>query len=295
MSKKIIDGKAIAAKIKKEIAAEVAAMIDADLKAPHLAAVIVGDDPASQTYVASKERACASVGVTSSVYRLEATISEKELLDMVQFLNRDPEVDGFIVQMPLPDHINADTVIQAIDPKKDVDGFHPENAGRMMLGLPAYHAATPQGIVELLKRSKIEVSGKHVVVLGRSNIVGTPVSVMLSRKAEGADATVTLCHSRTKNLKDITLQADILIAAIGKCEFVTAEMVKPGAVVIDVGIHRVEDATKEKGYYLAGDVAYKQVVEKVDRITPVPGGVGPMTIVSLLQNTVAAAKKSIYK
>ncbi len=166
----------------------------------------------------------------------------------------------------------------------------------MMLGLPAYHAATPQGIVELLKRSKIEVSGKHVVVLGRSNIVGTPVSVMLSRKAEGADATVTLCHSRTKNLKDITLQADILIAAIGKCEFVTAEMVKPGAVVIDVGIHRVEDATKEKGYYLAGDVAYKQVVEKVDRITPVPGGgVGPMTIVSLLQNTVAAAKKSIYK
>lgn len=295
MSKKIIDGKAIAAKIKKEIAAEVAAMIDADVKAPHLAAVIVGDDPASQTYVASKERACASVGVTSSVYRLDASISEKELLEMVQFLNRDPEVDGFIVQMPLPDHINADTVIQAIDPKKDVDGFHPENAGRMMLGLPAYHAATPQGIVELLKRSKIEVSGKHVVVLGRSNIVGTPVSVMLSRKAEGADATVTLCHSRTKNLKDITLQADILIAAIGKCEFVTAEMVKPGAVVIDVGIHRVEDATKEKGYYLAGDVAYKQVVEKVDRITPVPGGVGPMTIVSLLQNTVAAAKKTIYK
>ena len=295
MSKKLIDGKAIAAKIKKEIAAEVAAMIDADQKAPHLAAVIVGDDPASQTYVSSKERACASVGITSSVYRLEAKATEKELLDMVEFLNRDPDVDGFIVQMPLPDHINADTVILAIDPKKDVDGFHPTNAGRMMLGLPAYQAATPYGIMELLKRSKIEVSGKHVVVLGRSNIVGTPVSVLLSRKAEGADATVTLCHSRTKSLKEITLQADILIAAIGKCEFVTADMVKPGAVVIDVGIHRVEDAKKEKGYHLAGDVDYKNVAEKVDRITPVPGGVGPMTIVSLLQNTLAAAKKTIYK
>ncbi|MDY0077732.1 MAG: bifunctional methylenetetrahydrofolate dehydrogenase/methenyltetrahydrofolate cyclohydrolase FolD [Bacteroidales bacterium] len=295
MSKKLIDGKAIAAKIKKEIAAEVAAMIDADQKAPHLAAVIVGDDPASQTYVSSKERACASVGITSSIYRLEAKTTEKDLLDLVEFLNNDPDVDGFIVQMPLPDHINADTVILAIDPKKDVDGFHPTNAGRMMLGLPAYQAATPYGIMELLKRSKIEVSGKHVVVLGRSNIVGTPVSVLLSRKAEGADATVTLCHSRTKNLKEITLQADILIAAIGKCEFVTADMVKQGAVVIDVGIHRVEDAKIEKGYHLAGDVDFKNVAEKVDRITPVPGGVGPMTIVSLLQNTLAAAKKTIYK
>ena len=295
MSKKLIDGKAIAAKIKKEIAAEVAAMIDADQKAPHLAAVIVGDDPASQTYVSSKERACASVGITSSIYRLEAKTTEKDLLDLVEFLNNDPDVDGFIVQMPLPDHINADTVILAIDPKKDVDGFHPTNAGRMMIGLPAYQAATPYGIMELLKRTKIEVSGKHVVVLGRSNIVGTPVSVLLSRKAEGADATVTLCHSRTKNLKEITLQADILIAAIGKCEFVTADMVKPGAVVIDVGIHRVEDAKIEKGYHLAGDVDFKNVAEKVDRITPVPGGVGPMTIVSLLQNTLAAAKKTIYK
>ncbi|MCK9451621.1 MAG: bifunctional methylenetetrahydrofolate dehydrogenase/methenyltetrahydrofolate cyclohydrolase FolD [Bacteroidales bacterium] len=295
MSKKLIDGKAIAAKIKKEIAAEVAAMIDADQKGPHLAAVIVGDDPASQTYVSSKERACASVGITSSIYRLEAKTTEKDLLDLVEFLNNDPDVDGFIVQMPLPDHINADTVILAIDPKKDVDGFHPTNAGRMMLGLPAYQAATPYGIMELLKRSKIEVSGKHVVVLGRSNIVGTPVSVLLSRKAEGADATVTLCHSRTKNLKEITLQADILIAAIGKCEFVTADMVKPGAVVVDVGIHRVEDAKIEKGYHLAGDVDFKNVAEKVDRITPVPGGVGPMTIVSLLQNTLAAAKKTIYR
>ncbi len=263
MSKKLIDGKAIAAKIKKEIAAEVAAMIDADQKAPHLAAVIVGDDPASQTYVSSKERACASVGITSSIYRLEAKTTEKDLLDLVEFLNNDPDVDGFIVQMPLPDHINADTVILAIDPKKDVDGFHPTNAGRMMLGLPAYQAATPYGIMELLKRSKIEVSGKHVVVLGRSNIVGTPVSVLLSRKAEGADATVTLCHSRTKNLKEITLQADILIAAIGKCEFVTADMVKQGAVVIDVGIHRVEDAKIEKGYHLAGDVDFKNVAERL--------------------------------
>ncbi|MBU1371019.1 MAG: bifunctional methylenetetrahydrofolate dehydrogenase/methenyltetrahydrofolate cyclohydrolase FolD [Bacteroidetes bacterium] len=295
MKSKVIDGKAIAAKIKKEIAAEVAAMIDNDVKAPHLVAVIVGDDAASQTYVTSKENACRSVGITSSVYRLESAATEKELLEMVQFLNHDPDVDGFIVQLPLPDHIDTDKIIQAIDPKKDVDGFHPENAGRMMLGLPSYHAATPFGIMELLRRSKIEVTGKHVVVLGRSNIVGTPLSVMLSRKAAGADATVTLCHSRTANLKAITLQADILVAAIGKCGFVTADMVKPGAVVVDVGIHRVEDASKEKGYHLAGDVDYKQVFEKVAHITPVPGGVGPMTIVSLLQNTLAAAKHSIYQ
>ena len=295
MKNKIIDGKAIAAKIKKKIASEVATMIDKDVRAPHLAAVIVGDDPASETYVASKERACASVGITSSIYRLSDKSTEKELLEMVEFLNLDPEVDGFIVQLPLPDQINADTIIMAIDPKKDVDGFHPVNAGRMMLGLPAYHAATPNGIMEMLKHSKIEVSGKHVVVLGRSNIVGTPVSVLLSRKMKGADATVTLCHSRTKNLKEITLQADILIVAIGKCEFVTADMVKPGVIVIDVGIHRVEDAKKEKGYYLAGDVAFKEVSRKAARITPVPGGVGPMTIASLLQNTLAAAKKTIYK
>lgn len=294
MSLKIIDGKAIAAEIKKEIAKEVAAMIDKDDKAPHLAAIIVGEDAASQTYVASKEKACSSVGITSSVYRLPANSSEKELLELVEFLNRDEEVDGYIVQLPLPDHINEQKILMAIDPAKDVDGFHPENAGRMMLGLPSYLPATPNGIMELLERSKIETAGKHVVVIGRSNIVGTPISVMLSRKAKNADATVTLCHSRTKNLKEITLQADILIAAIGKVGFVTADMVKSGAAVIDVGIHRVEDANKEKGYYLAGDVDYKEVSKKASAITPVPGGVGPMTIVSLLRNTLLASKKAVY-
>ncbi|HOI31995.1 MAG: bifunctional methylenetetrahydrofolate dehydrogenase/methenyltetrahydrofolate cyclohydrolase FolD [Bacteroidales bacterium] len=294
MSIQIIDGKAIADEIKKEIAIEVASMIDKDEKAPHLAAIIVGEDAASQTYVASKEKACKSVGITSSVYKLPASTSEKELLDVVHFLNQDLDVDGYIVQLPLPDHIDEQKILLAINPAKDVDGFHPENAGRMMLGLPAYLPATPFGIMELLKRSKIETAAKHVVVIGRSNIVGTPISVMLSRKAQNANATVTLCHSRTKNLKDITLQADILIAAIGKVGFVTADMVKPGATVIDVGIHRVEDVGKEKGYYLTGDVDYEEVAKKASAITPVPGGIGPMTIVSLLQNTLLASKRVIY-
>lgn len=295
MNTKLIDGKAIAAEIKKEIANEVAAMIDADIKAPHLAAIIVGDDAASQTYVASKEKACHSVGITSSVYRLPATTSEKELLEMVGFLNNDPDIDGFIVQLPLPAHLNADKVIETIDPEKDVDGFHPRNLGRMLIGLPAFLPATPSGIVELLKRSKIEVAGKHVVVLGRSNIVGTPLSVMLSRKAKGANATVTLCHSQTHDLEAITRQADILVAAIGVSGFVKADMVKKGAVVVDVGIHRIEDPTLEKGYRIAGDVDFEQVIEKVSKITPVPGGVGPMTIVSLLQNTLLAAKNSLTR
>ncbi len=294
MSLKIIDGKAIAADIKKEIAKEVAAMIDKDEKAPHLAAVIVGEDPASQTYVASKEKACRSVGITSSVYKLPEKTSQEELLELVSFLNQDEEVDGYIVQLPLPFHINEQTVLMAIDPAKDVDGFHPENAGRMMLGLPSYLPATPFGIMELLERSKIETAGKHVVVIGRSNIVGTPISVMLSRKAANADATVTLCHSRTKNLKEICQQADILIAAIGKAGFVTADMVKNGAAVIDVGIHRIADDSKEKGYYIAGDVDYKEVSKIASAITPVPGGVGPMTIVSLLRNTLLASKGAIY-
>ncbi len=294
MSSKIIDGKAIAAEVKKEIATEVAAMIDADIKAPHLAAVIVGEDAASQTYVASKERACRAVGITSSVYRLPSGITEAELLQTFDFLNSDPEVDGFIVQLPLPGHLDADKVIERIHPAKDVDGFHPRNIGRMTLGLPAYLPATPAGIMELLERSKIEVKGKHVVVLGRSNIVGTPVSILLSRKRENADATVTLCHSRTKNLGEISRQADILIAAIGIQEFVKADMVKDGAVVIDVGIHRVPDADSPKGYRLTGDVDYKAVEQKASRITPVPGGVGPMTIVSLLKNTLLASKKQIY-
>lgn len=291
---KIIDGKEIANQIKEELKKEVAALIDADRKAPHLAAVLVGDDPASQTYVNSKEKACKRIGMTSSIYRLPETTTEEELLETVDFLNKDEEVDGFIVQLPLPDHINEDKVIQRISPTKDVDGFHPVNLGRMMLGQPAFLPATPHGIMQLLERSNIETEGKHCVVLGRSNIVGTPVSVLMSRKANPGNATVTLCHSRTKNLKDIIKDADILIAAIGKQEFVTADMVKDNAVVIDVGIHRVEDTSKKKGYRLTGDVAFDEVSKKVAAITPVPGGVGPMTIAMLLWNTYKASQNEIY-
>lgn len=285
---KIIDGKLIADTIKKEIAAEVAGMIDKGEGAPHLAAVIVGEDGASLTYVASKERACRSVGMISSVYRLSAKASEEEVLNTINFLNNDPEIDGFIVQLPMPKHINETKVIQSISPDKDVDGFTLHNIGLMQLGEPCFLPATPFGILEMLKRSNVEVAGKHVVVLGRSNIVGTPISVMLSRK--GVDATVSICHSRTKNLEEITRQADILVAAIGKPEFVKADMVKEGAVVIDVGINRIED-NSEKGYHIVGDVDYKEVYKKASMITPVPGGVGPMTIVSLLHNTLLAAKK----
>ena len=288
----IIDGKLISEQIKKEIAAEVAGMIDKGLNAPHLAAVIVGDDGASKTYVASKEKACHSVGMTSSVYRLPERTTEKEMLDMVNFLNNDPEIDGYIIQLPLPKHIDEDKIIGAIDPRKDVDGFTSVNAGRMQLGQPCYIPATPNGIMELIKRSGIDTVGKNVVVLGRSNIVGTPMSILMSRK--GIDATVTLCHSRTKNLPDICRNADILIAAIGKQGFVTAGMVKPGAVVIDVGIHRIDDPTSPKGYKIMGDVDFDEVSKVASRITPVPGGVGPMTIVSLLQNTLKAAKKEVF-
>lgn len=293
MTDKLLDGKAIAATIKKEIAKEVAAMIDADLKAPHLAAILVGNDPASETYVASKERACHEVGITSTTYRLTEKTSENELLEVIRFLNNDPEVDGFIVQLPLPSQINTDRIIEAIDPAKDVDGFHPVNMGRMQSGLPAYLPATPFGVVELLRRSRVTLEGKHCVVIGRSNIVGTPLSILLSRK--NVNATVTLCHSKTADLKSITSQADVLIAAIGQVEFVTKDMVKPGAVVVDVGIHRIEDASSEKGYRLAGDVDFKDVSKVASRITPVPGGVGPMTIVSLLNNTLLACKKQVYK
>lgn len=285
---KIIDGKLIADTIKKEIAAEVANMIDKGEGAPHLAAVIVGEDGASLTYVASKEKACHSVGMMSSVYRLNAKASEEEVLNTINFLNNDPEIDGFIVQLPMPKHINETKVIQSISPDKDVDGFTLHNIGLMQLGEPCFLPATPFGILEMLKRSNVEVAGKHVVVLGRSNIVGTPISVMLSRK--GVDATVSICHSRTNNMKEITRQADILIVAIGKPEFVKADMVKEGAVVIDVGINRVKD-NSEKGYHIVGDVDYNEVYKKASKITPVPGGVGPMTIVSLLHNTLLAAKK----
>jgi methylenetetrahydrofolate dehydrogenase (NADP+)/methenyltetrahydrofolate cyclohydrolase len=289
---KIIDGKLISDQIKKEIAAEVADMIDHGKPAPHLAAVIVGDDGASKTYVASKEKACHSVGMTSSVYRLPASTSEQELLDTVKFLNEDPEIDGYIIQLPLPKHIDEDKIINAIKPSKDVDGFTSINVGRLQLGLPCFVPATPNGIMELIKRSGIETVGKDVVVLGRSNIVGTPMAILMSRK--GIDSTVTLCHSRTKNLADICRRADILVAAIGKQGFVTADMVKPGAVVIDVGIHRIDDPESPKGYKILGDVDYDEVYKVASKITPVPGGVGPMTIVSLLQNTLKAAKGEIY-
>lgn len=292
MDNKIIDGKLIAEQIKKEIAAEVAEMIDRGQDAPHLAAVIVGNDGASQTYVASKEKACHSVGMTSSVYRLPATTTEKEMLEMVEFLNNDPEIDGYIIQLPLPKHINEYKVINAIKPEKDVDGFTSINAGRMQLGLPCFIPATPNGIMELIQRSKIETVGKNVVVLGRSNIVGTPMAVLMSRK--GIDSTVTLCHSRTQNIAEITRQADIIVVAIGKQGFLTADMVKPGVTIIDVGIHRIEDANSPKGYVIKGDVDYDEVYKVASKITPVPGGVGPMTIVSLLQNTLKAAKHEIY-
>ena len=291
---KLIDGKKIAENIRMEIKAEVARLIDDEDKAPHLVAVIVGEDPASQTYVAGKEKACKSVGFMSSVYKLPENTSEKELLELIMFLNNDTGVDGFIVQLPLPGHISEEKVIQSIDPAKDVDGFHPVNLGRMISGLPAYLPATPYGIVQLLERSNIETEGKHCVVLGRSNIVGTPVSILLSRKASPGNCTVTVCHSKTKNIKEWSASADILIAAIGQKEFVTADMVKDNAVVIDVGIHRVASTETKSGFRLKGDVKFDEVAKKCSYITPVPGGVGPMTITGLLQNTLKAFKKEIY-
>jgi methylenetetrahydrofolate dehydrogenase (NADP+) / methenyltetrahydrofolate cyclohydrolase len=290
----LIDGKKIGSEIKKEIAEQVKKMIDADERPPHLAAILVGNDPASETYVSSKGKACKEVGFDSSTYKFESDITEKELLETVEFLNNDPEIDGFIVQLPLPDHIDEDKVIQAIKPEKDVDGFHPVNVGRMTIGLPAYVSATPNGIMELIKRSGIETEGKNCVVLGRSNIVGRPVSILMSKTTNPGNATVTVCHSRTKNLKEITSKADIIIVAIGKPEFVTADMVKEGAIVIDVGIHRVESSETKSGFRLKGDVKYDEVAPKCSHITPVPGGVGPMTIVSLLMNTLKARKKEIY-
>ena len=290
----LIDGKKIAENIRMEIKTEVARLIDDDERTPHLSAVIVGEDPASQTYVAGKEKACKSVGFQSSVYKLPENTSEKELLELIIFLNKDPEVDGFIVQLPLPGHISEEKVIQSINPSKDVDGFHPANLGRMISGLPAYLPATPYGIVQLLERYNIETEGKHCVVLGRSNIVGTPVSILLSRKASPGNCTVTVCHSKTKNIKEWSASADILIAAIGQTEFVTADMVKDNAVVIDVGIHRVPSTETKSGFRLKGDVKFDEVAKKCSYITPVPGGVGPMTITGVLQNTLKAYKKEIY-
>jgi methylenetetrahydrofolate dehydrogenase (NADP+)/methenyltetrahydrofolate cyclohydrolase len=290
----IIDGKLIASEVKKELAQEVVALLDEGKRPPHLVAVIVGEDGASQSYVASKEKQSKEVGFMSSVYRFPDTITEQELLKTIDFLNKDNEVDGFIVQLPLPKHINEQKIIESIDPRKDVDGFHPMNGGRLMYNMPCFVPATPFGIMTMLQRANIETVGKNCVVLGRSNIVGTPMSVLMSRNSANANCTVTLCHSKTKDLKEVCKRADILIIAIGKPEFLTEDMVKQGAVVIDVGIHRVEDKTKEKGYRIVGDVKFDEVAPKCSHITPVPGGVGMLTVVSLLQNTLKAYKHEIY-
>lgn len=261
---------------------------------PHLAAVLVGNDTASETYVRNKVKDCEQVGFDSTLVRLDESISEEELLREVHKLNDNPDIDGFIVQLPLPKHINDEKITFAIRAEKDVDGFHPVNVGRMAKGLPAYVAATPLGIMQLLERYNIDTEGKHCVVIGRSDIVGTPMSLLMSRKSYPGNATVTICHSRTQNMAEITRQADILIAAIGKARFVTADMVKEGAVVIDVGINRVDAPERPRGYALVGDVHYEEVAEKCSYITPVPGGVGPMTRAALLYNAMLAAKKDIY-
>ncbi|MCF8294593.1 MAG: bifunctional methylenetetrahydrofolate dehydrogenase/methenyltetrahydrofolate cyclohydrolase FolD [Bacteroidales bacterium] len=287
----IIDGKLIAAQVKEEIAAEVLKMKEQGLRAPALAVVMVGNEGASATYVASKVKSCQQVGFESIDLHFPEDISEETLLQTIQDLNNNPGVDGFIVQLPLPSHINEDKVIAAVNPDKDVDGFHPSNVGKMALNIPAFVSATPAGIMELIARYKIETDGKEIVVLGRSNIVGTPISILLSRKAYPGNGTVTLCHSRTKNLKEVCSRADILIVAIGKPEFVTADMVKPGATVIDVGIHRIPSTETKSGFRIIGDVQFESVSQVAGYITPVPGGVGLMTIVSLLQNTLKAAKE----
>lgn len=291
----LLDGKATSQQIKAEIKAETDALKAAGKRAPHLAAVLVGNNGASETYVAAKIKACEEVGFLSSLYRFEDTVTEAELLQKIREMNADDTLDGFIVQLPLPKHISEDKVLEAVDARKDVDGFHPQNVGRLTLGLPTFVSATPAGIMELLARYNIETAGKHCVVLGRSNIVGTPMSLLLSRNTNPGNCTVTLCHSRTKNIEEITRTADIVIAAIGKPEFVKGEWVKEGAVVVDVGITRVEDATKKSGFRLAGDVHFESVAPKCSYITPVPGGVGPMTIVSLMKNTLKSYKKEVYR
>ena len=290
---KLIDGKATAAEIKKEIAEEVERIVAAGGKRPHLAAVLVGHDGGSETYVHNKMLACEACGFRSSLIRFEADVTEEALLQCVDRLNNDADVDGFIVQLPLPAHISEQKVIEAIDYRKDVDGFHPVNVGRMAIGLPCYVSATPKGILELLKRYAVETSGKKCVVLGRSNIVGKPMAQLMMQKNYG-DATVTVCHSRSRDLKKECREADILIAAIGSPAFVTADMVKEGATVIDVGTTRVPDATRPSGFRLCGDVDFESVAPRCAAITPVPGGVGPMTICMLMQNTLSAAKKEFY-
>ena len=291
----LIDGKAISEQIKQEIAAEVAERVARGEKRPHLAAILVGHDGGSETYVANKVKACEACGFTSSLIRFESDVTEDTLLAEIDRLNGDTDVDGFIVQLPLPRHINEQRIIEAIDYRKDVDGFHPINVGRLSIGLPCFVSATPNGILQLLKRYNIETSGKKCVILGRSNIVGKPMATLMMQKAYPGDATVTVCHSRSKDLVKECQEADILIAAMGQPNFVTADMVKEGAVVIDVGTTRVPDATRKSGFKLTGDVKFDEVAPKCSYITPVPGGVGPMTIVSLMMNTLLAGTKAIYK
>lgn len=291
----LIDGKAIAAQIKKEIAAEVKEIMAKGGKQPHLAAILVGHDGGSETYVASKVKACEECGFKSTLIRYENDITEEELLAKVEELNNDPDIDGFIVQLPLPRHIDEQKVTEAIDYRKDVDGFHPVNAGRLTIGLPCFLSATPNGIMELLARYNIDTKGKKCVVLGRSNIVGKPMANLMMQKSLPGDATVTVCHSHTVNIAEECRRADIIIAALGQPHFLKADMVKDGAVVIDVGTTRVPDATKKSGFRLCGDVDFENVAPKCSYITPVPGGVGPMTIVSLMKNTLLAGKREIYK
>ena len=290
----LIDGKKISSDIKKEIAAEVAEMIAAGKKQPHLAAVLVGHDGGSETYVAAKVKACEECGFKSTLIRFEDDVTEEELLATVDKLNNDADIDGFIVQLPLPKHISEQKVIEAIDYRKDVDGFHPINVGRMSIGLPCFVSATPAGIVELLRRYNIDTNGANCVVLGRSNIVGKPVASLMMQKGNPGNATVTVCHSATKNIKEICREADIIIAALGSLEFVKEDMVKEGAVIVDVGTTRVPSTVTKSGWKLKGDVDFEHVAPKCSYITPVPGGVGPMTIVSLMKNTLLAAKKVIY-
>ncbi len=291
----IIDGKKVSAQIKQEIAAEVEKMVASGQKRPHLAAVLVGHDGGSETYVAAKVKACEVCGFKSNLIRFEDDVTESQLLDTIAQLNADADVDGFIVQLPLPRHIDEQKIIEAIDYRKDVDGFHPINVGRLSIGLPCFRSATPQGILTLLERYGIATSGKHCVVIGRSNIVGKPVASMLMQKGNPGNCTVTVCHSATQNLKEITRQADILIAAIGSPAFVKADMVKDGVAIIDVGTTRVPSTVTKSGWKLRGDVDFDEVAPHCSFITPVPGGVGPMTIVSLMKNTLLAAQHAIYK
>ena len=291
---RLIDGKAVAAQLKAELAEEVRQISHAGGKIPHLAAILVGHDGGSETYVANKVKTCGEIGFRSTLIRFEDDVTENELLRKVDELNNDSEIDGFIVQLPLPEHISEQKIIEAIDYHKDVDGFHPVNVGRLSLGLPCFRSATPAGIMELLKRYEIETKGKHCVILGRSNIVGKPMAMLMMQKSYPGNCTVTICHSRSDNLKEMCLSADIIIAAIGVPGFVKADMVKKGAVIVDVGTTRLPSSVTKSGYKLTGDVSFNDVAPKCSFITPVPGGVGPMTIMSLMKNTLLASQKAIF-